>query len=252
MTQKLTTCTFCGTGCGLYLETSGNQVTGAYPSMSHPTNRGRLCVRGWNIHEVASAPDRLKRPLIKKGDRFEEVGWEEAIKYIVNRLTEIKGKYGADSIAFLNSPRISNEEAYLLQKLARTVIGTNNVDHGAGVYNNNSINVLLEQIGIPAATNSIDELYKSEVIILDGVDLAKQMPTLGGVVLRAKLAGARLIVIGERRQRIAENAEYFLQIRPGTETLLYGAMAKVIIDRGLMKLPFISERCTDYEAFLAK
>jgi len=252
MTQRLTTCTFCGTGCGLYLETSGNQVTGAYPSMSHPTNRGRLCVRGWNIHEVASAPDRLKSPLIKKDGRFVEVSWEEATRFIVDRLTEIKGKYGPDSIAFLNSPRISNEEAYLLQKLARGVIGTNNVDHGAGVYNNNSINVLLEQIGIPAATNSIRELDKSEVIIIDGVDLAKQLPTLAGIVLRAKLAGAKIIVIGERRQRVAENAEYFLQIRPGTEALVYGAMAKVIIDRGLMNLPFIHERCEGYEGFLAK
>lgn len=252
MTQKLTTCTFCGTGCGLYLETSDNQVTGAYPSMSHPTNRGRLCVRGWNIHEVASAPDRLKSPLIRKNGQFEEVGWDEAIKFIVDKLTEIKGKYGADSIAFLNSPRISNEEAYLLQKLARGVVGTNNVDHGAGVYNNNSINVLLEQIGIPAATNSIDELYKSEVIIVDGIDLNKQAPTIAGVVIRAKLAGAKVIVIGERRQRVAENAEYFLQIKPGTEALVYGAMAKVIIDRGLMNLPFIHSRCEGYEEFLSK
>ena len=163
MTQRLTTCTFCGTGCGLYLETSGNQVTGAYPSMSHPTNRGRLCVRGWNVHEVASAPDRLKSPLIKKNGRFEEVTWGEALRFIVSRLTEIRSKYGPDSITFLNSPRVSNEEAYLLQKLARSVIGTNNVDHGAGVYNNNSINVLLDQVGIPASTNSIHELYKSEV-----------------------------------------------------------------------------------------
>jgi formate dehydrogenase (coenzyme F420) alpha subunit len=252
MTQRLTTCTFCGVGCGLYLETAGNQVTGAYPSMSHPTNRGRLCVRGWNVHEVASAPDRLTKPLIRKDGRYEEASWEEALSFIVTRLKEIRSKNGADSIAFLNSPRVSNEESYLLQKLARGVIGTNNVDHGAGVYNNNSINALLEQIGIPASTNSIDELYKSEVIIVDGVDLGKQLPTLGGVVLRAKLAGAKLIVIGERRQRVAENAEYFLQIKPGTEAILYGAMAKVIIDRGFMNLPFIHSRCEAYEPFLAK
>jgi predicted molibdopterin-dependent oxidoreductase YjgC len=221
--------------------------------MSHPTSQGKLCVRGWNVYEVASSPDRLKSPLLKKNGRFEEVSWAEATGFIVSRLTEIRGKYGADSIAFLNSPRSSNEESYLLQKLARSVIGTNNVDHGAGVYSNNSINVLLDQIGIPATTNSVGELYKSEVIIVDGVDLGKLLPTLGGVVLRAKLLhGAKLIVIGERRQRLAENADYFLQTRPGTESLLYGAMAKVLIDRGLMNLPFIEARCSGYEAFLAK
>ena len=108
MTQRLTTCTFCGTGCGLYLESKGNKVTGAYPSMSHPTSQGKLCVRGWNVYEVASSPDRLKSPLIKKNGRFEEVTWAEATGFIASRLTEIRGKHGADSIAFLNSPRASN------------------------------------------------------------------------------------------------------------------------------------------------
>jgi len=221
--------------------------------MSHPTSQGKLCVRGWNVYEVASSPDRLKSPLIKKNGRFEEVSWSEATGFIASRLTEIRAKHGADSIAFLNSPRASNEETYLLQKLARCVIGTNNVDHGAGVYINNSINVLLDQIGIPASTNSVSELSQSEVIIVDGVDLGKLLPTLGGVVLRAKLLhGAKLIVIGERRQRLAENADYFLQTRPGTEALLYGAMAKVLIDQGLMNLPFINARCSGYESFLAK
>ena len=82
MTQRLTTCTFCGTGCGLYLETKGNKVTGAYPSMSHPTSQGKLCVRGWNVYEVASSPDRLKSPLIKKNGRFEEVTWAEATGFM--------------------------------------------------------------------------------------------------------------------------------------------------------------------------
>jgi predicted molibdopterin-dependent oxidoreductase YjgC len=221
--------------------------------MSHPTSQGKLCVRGWNVYEVASSPDRLKSPLLKKNGRFEEVTWAEATGFIASRLTEIRAKHGADSIAFLNSPRSSNEETYLLQKLARSVIGTNNVDHGAGVYINNSINVLLDQIGIPASTNSVSELSQSEVIIVDGVDLGKLLPTLGGVVLRAKLlSGAKLIVIGERRQRLAENADYFLQIKPGTETVLYGAMAKVLIDQGLMDLSFINARCSGYESFLAK
>src|SRR5512139_823079 len=101
MAHTLTTCTFCGVGCGIYLETAGNQVTGAYPSMSHPTNRGRLCVRGWNVHEVASAPDRLRTPLIRKEGRFEEATWEEALSFIVTRLKEIRSKNGPDSIAFL-------------------------------------------------------------------------------------------------------------------------------------------------------
>ena len=251
MAHKLTTCTFCGVGCGIYLETAGNQITGAYPSMSHPTNRGRICVRGWNVHEVASSPDRLKSPLLRKNGRFEEVSWEEAIDYIARRLKEISFRHGPDALAFFNSPRCSNEESYLLQKLARTVVGTNNVDHGTGVYCHNSINSLLDMLGVPAATNSIGELAQSEVIVVDGVDLATQLPTIGGWVIRAKLNGAKLIVIDARRHRVAENADFFLQLRPGTRVLLYGAMVKVILDRGLMDMKFIKSHCRDFEVFLA-
>ena len=252
MAHQLTTCTFCGVGCGIYLEAVGNQMVGAYPSMSHPTNQGRICLRGWHVHEVASSPDRLKSPLLKKDGRFQEVSWEEAIGFIASRMKEIRARHGPDALAFLNSPRCSNEEAYLLQKLARAVIGTNNVDHGTGVYCNNSINVLLDMLGVPATTNSISELARSEVIVVDGVDLARQLPTIGGAVIRAKLAGAKLVVIDSRRHRVAESADFFLQLKPGTEPLLYGAMAKVIVDRGLMNLPFIKAHCRGYEEFLAR
>jgi predicted molibdopterin-dependent oxidoreductase YjgC len=218
--------------------------------MSHPANQGKICVRGWHVHEVASSPDRLTKPLLRKNGELTEVTWDEAIAFIARRLMEIRRQYGPDALAFLDSPRCSNEEAYLLQKLARAIIGTNNIDHGAGVYCNNSINVLLQMLGLPACTNSISELMRSEVIVVDGVDLGRQLPTIGGRVICAKLQGARLIVIDSRRHRLAESADIFLQIKPGTEALLYGAMAKVIVDRGLMNLPFIKARCHDYEAFL--
>ncbi|MBZ5574817.1 MAG: molybdopterin-dependent oxidoreductase, partial [Acidobacteriia bacterium] len=252
MAQRLTTCTFCGVGCGLYLETAGNRVIGAYPSVSHPTNAGRICLRGWHGHEIASSPDRLRNPLLKKNGHFQEVSWDEAFGFVATRLREIRAHHGPDALAFLNSPRCSNEEAYLLQKFARAVIGTNNVHHGTGVYSNNSINVLLEMLGVAATTNSISELAGSEVIVIDGVDLARRMPTLGGAVLRAKLNGAKLIVVGTRRHRLAESADLFLQIKPSTEALLYGAMAKVIVDRGLEDLSFIKSRCQNHDAFAAE
>ena len=252
MSHRLTTCTFCGVGCGLYLETAGNQVVGAYPSVSHPTNAGRICLRGWHGHEVASSPDRLRTPLIRKNGQFYEATWDEAFELIANRFREIRRRDGPDALAFLNSPRCSNEEAYLLQKFARAVIGTNNVHHGTGVYCNNSINVLMDMIGVPATTNSISELAQSEVIVIDGIDLTRRMPTLGGVVLRAKLGGAKLIVVGTRRHRLVENADLFLQIKPNTEAMLYGAIAKVIVDRGLQDVHFIKARCRKYEEFVGE
>jgi formate dehydrogenase major subunit len=252
MAHSLTTCTFCGVGCGLYLETKPDRIAGVYPSVSHPANKGKICIRGWHVHEVASSPDRLKTPLLRKNGQLEETTWQETFDFIASRLKEIKEASGPDSIAFLNSPRCSNEETYLLQKLARSVIGTNNVDHGAGVYSNNSLHVLLDMLGVAAATNSIDDLDSSDLIIVDGVDLARQLPTVAGVVLRARLSGAKLVVVGERRQRVAENADWFLQINPGTEAVLYGALAKLIVDHGLMDQGFIKANCSDYDAFLAQ
>ena len=208
-------------------------------------------MRGWYVHEIASSPDRLKHPLLRKNGELREVSWDEALDFISGRMKAIRDQYGPNSMGFLNSPRCSNEESYLLQKFARAVIGTNNVHHGTGVYANNSINVLLDMIGIPASTNSIAELAESEVIVVDGVDLAKRLPTIGGAVIRAKLNGARLIVVGTRRHRVVESADLFLQIKPGTEALVYGAIAKVIVDRGLMDIGFIKARCRDYEAFLS-
>jgi formate dehydrogenase (coenzyme F420) alpha subunit len=250
MSHVLTTCTFCGVGCGIYLETSANRIAGAYPSMSHPTNQGRICVRGWNVHEVASSPDRLRTPLLRHHDSFHEVSWDDALGFVSNQLTIIRDRHGPDALAFLASPRCSNEESYLLQKFARSIIGTNNVDHGTGVYCNNSIQVLLDSLGVPATTNSIAELATSNVIIVDGVDLGRQLPTVGGWVLRAKLNGSKLIVIDSRRHRLADVADIFLQLKPGTEVTLYGAMAKVIVDRGLMNLPFIKAHCREFLPFL--
>ena len=142
-----------------------------------------MCMK-WPVPRTASFS-----PLLRRNGRFEKASWGEALDFVASRLRKIRDEYGPESVAFLDSPRCSNEEAYLTQKLARTIIGTNNVDHGAGVYCNNSINVLLDMLGIAAATNSIGELARSGVIIVDGVDLGRQLPTIGGWVIRAKPTG---------------------------------------------------------------
>jgi predicted molibdopterin-dependent oxidoreductase YjgC len=180
------------------------------------------------------------------------VSWDEAYSFIVERLERIRKESGPDAIAFLNSPRCSNEETYLLQKFARAVIGTNNVDRGGALHRVNTIEALQEMIGVPAATSSIDELEKTDLIIVDGIDLGRQLPTIGGRVIRAKLAGAKLIVAGNRTHRVWEHGDIKLRIKPDTDLLLYGAMAKVIVDRGLMNLPFIKAHCAGYEEWLEK
>ncbi|HYG98810.1 MAG TPA: molybdopterin-dependent oxidoreductase [Terriglobales bacterium] len=191
-----------------------------------------LGAAGWQTHQSATAGVFFPTPIGAAG-------------FAVSDL------HGPDSIAFLVSPRCSNEEAYLLQKFSRTIIGTNNVDHGTGVYCNSTASVLLDCLGVAASTNSIAELAHSDAILVDEVDLYRKLPTIGGAVIRAKLNGSRLISVGFRRNRIAESADVFLQIRPETNALLYGAMAKVILDRGLTDNTFIKLFCDEYDSFVA-
>jgi predicted molibdopterin-dependent oxidoreductase YjgC len=127
----LTTCTHCGCGCNLYLEVLDGQVIGTIPCKTSPVSEGKLCIKGWNLHEFIQNPKRLTKPLVRKNDRLEEVSWDEALDYTASRLNEIKDAHGSDSIAFLASAKVTNEDNYLLQKFARAAVGTNSVDHCA-------------------------------------------------------------------------------------------------------------------------
>lgn len=127
----LTTCPYCACGCGMVLEVLEERIAGVLPSKTSPTNVGKLCIKGWNVHEFVQHSDRLKTPLIRNGVGFREVTWEDALQYAARELGRIKDTHGPDSIGFLTSARCTNEENYLLQKFARSAIGTNNIDHCA-------------------------------------------------------------------------------------------------------------------------
>lgn len=127
----LTTCTYCGCGCNFYLEVLDGKLLSTIPCKSSPVSRGRLCIKGWNVHEFVQSPHRLTQPLVRKEGVLMEVGWDEALAYTAGRLKEIRDAHGGDSVAFLASAKETNEENYLIQKFARAAIGTNNVDHCA-------------------------------------------------------------------------------------------------------------------------
>lgn len=128
--RVVTTCSYCGVGCQLELLVKGDKVVGVEPHSKGPNN-GLLCVKGRFAYNFINHPDRLKTPLIKRGGKFEEASWDEALNLVASKLGDIKGKYGPDSIAGLSSARCTNEENYIMQKFMRGVIGTNSVDHCA-------------------------------------------------------------------------------------------------------------------------
>lgn len=127
----LTTCPYCGTGCNFNLQVLDGKLVGVLPAPAHPISQGKLCIKGWNAHTFVNHPDRLKRPLIRQDGTLQPATWEEAYQLVADRLGEIKAQSGPDSIGFFTSSRCTNEENYLMQKIARAVIGTNNVDNCA-------------------------------------------------------------------------------------------------------------------------
>jgi predicted molibdopterin-dependent oxidoreductase YjgC len=138
----LTTCIYCGAGCRLYLQVVDGCITGVLPDKQHPISRGSLCIKGWNAGAFVDHPDRLTTPLVRRGGDgrgsglahstdFKEATWDEALDVVARRLMDTRDQFGPDSIGFLASAKCTNEENYLIQKLARAVIKTNNVDHCA-------------------------------------------------------------------------------------------------------------------------
>jgi predicted molibdopterin-dependent oxidoreductase YjgC len=131
MARTPTVCPFCGCGCSFYLVSQNERVVGIEPNIANPVNKGMLCVKGWNTYEFIHSPDRLTKPLIRKHGALVESTWDEALKTVSERLTDIKSRYGPRAMAFLSSAKVTNEENYLFMKMARAAFGTNNVDHCA-------------------------------------------------------------------------------------------------------------------------
>jgi predicted molibdopterin-dependent oxidoreductase YjgC len=125
------TCSYCGTGCGILFQVLNGRLIDTMPMKTHPVNQGRLCIKGWNLHEHVISDKRLMSPMIKKDGGLQEATWDEAIKTAADGLKAVINNHGPDSVAVLASAKITNEENYLAQKFARAVVGTNNVDHCA-------------------------------------------------------------------------------------------------------------------------
>lgn len=125
------TCSYCGCGCGVLFQVFDGKLVGTLPMKTHLVNEGKLCIKGWNLHEHVVSDKRLKSPMLRKDGNLQETTWDEAIQTTADKLKAIIQKHGPDSVGVLASAKVTNEENYLIQKFARATIGTNNVDHCA-------------------------------------------------------------------------------------------------------------------------
>jgi len=243
-----TVCAYCGVGCLLYLRVRDGEVVGALPHPDGP-GEGRLCIKGWSVHEFVHHPERLRKPLIRGKAGFREASWEEASSYVSERLNKIKVQHGSDSIAFLSSAKATNEENYLLQKLARAVIGTNNVDHCARLCHASTVTGLVSSFGSGAMTNSQEDVGEADVIFVIGSNTSEQHPLIARRMIRAVKNGATLIVADPRAIDLVEYAEAHLCHTPGTDVTLLNAMMHTILAEGLHDEGFISSRTEGFDEF---
>ncbi len=242
MRRIFTICPYCGCGCGLYLTVKNGCVTGSYPSANHPISRSSLCAKGWHCYEFIHHPERLKSPLVKKGSGFVEVNWQEALDLVAKRLRQIQNNFGSQALGFLSSAKATNEENYLMMKLARAVFKSNNIDNCARLCHAPTIKGLSACFGSGAMTNSINEFREAEVILVTGSDTTEQHPLIGSRIINAVKKGTKLIVVDPRRSQLAQFAHYYLRPKPGTDVAWINGMMNLIIQEGWQDKKFIEER----------
>ena len=245
-----TTCPFCGCGCSVCLEVKDNQLVRVIPGKEESANQGTLCVKGSYGCDFVNSPDRLTKPLVKRDDTFEEVSWEEALEQAASGLRRVKDERGPDSIAVLGSSKCTNEDNYVLQRFARTVLGTNNIDNGARLCNCASRIGLGSSLGFSGTTNYLNDLEQTDLILVVGADPESSAPVVGYAIKRAvKQRGVKLLLIDPRQTRLSLFAHLWLRPEVGTDAALINSLAKVIIEEGLLDEEFVARRTDNFEDF---
>lgn len=238
-----TICPFCGTGCGMNLVVVDGKVVGTEPWKRSPVNEGKLCPKGNFAHEIIHREDRLTHPLIKEKGEFRKASWDEALNLVASKLKE----YSPEEIGFFCCARSPNESIYINQKLARAVIGTQNIDHCARVCHGPTVAGLAQSFGSGAMTNSYTSFEKSDLIFIIGSNTLEAHPLIGRRIMRAKMNGAHIIVADPRFTPTAKQAHQYIQFKTGTDVALLNAMMHVIIEEGLQDEVFIENRTKNYD-----
>ncbi|CNH02715.1 formate dehydrogenase H [Yersinia aldovae] len=261
MHKALTVCPYCGSGCKINLLVENGKVVGA-EGANGVTNQGELCLKGyygWDfLNDTKLLTPRLKQPMIRrqKGGKLEAVSWDEAIEFASSKLRAIKEKYGPQAIMHTGSSRgPGNETNYVMQKFARAVTGSNNIDCCARVCHGPSVAGLQVTLGNGAMSNSICEIEDTQCILVFGYNAADSHPIVARRILKAKEKGAKVIVCDPRHIETARIADLWLPLKNGSNMALVNAFANVLITEELYDKDYVSrytEGFDEYRAIVAK
>lgn len=245
----VTTCAYCGVGCGLKAELKGEKIVRMTPWKDGKANEGHACVKGRFAWGYSEHPDRITTPMIRSSinEPWKQVSWEEALSYAASEIKRIQASYGIDSVGGLTSSRCTNEETYLVQKLVRAGFGNNNVDTCARVCHSPTGFGLKQTLGESAGTQTFESIAQSDVIVVMGANPSDAHPVFSSRMKRRIREGAKLIVIDPRAINLVSSAhikaDYHLALKPGTNVAMLNAFAHVIVEEGLYDKDFIEQRC---------
>jgi formate dehydrogenase alpha subunit len=253
------TCPFCGVGCQVDLHVRQDVIYRVSAPYDAAPNYGMLCVKGRFGTDFTSHPSRLHSPLIRVNTSeprsappvWRQASWEEALDLVADRLTAIVRESGADSIAAFACAKATNEDNYVLQKLVRAVLGTNNVDHCSRLCHAGSVAGLQLALGTSAMSNSIAEMEHLDTFIVTGSNTTETHPVISNFLKRAvRQNGARLIVVDPRKIEMTDFATLWLRQRPGTDVAVWQAMAHVVVKERLYNERFIQDRTEGFSDYV--
>ncbi|HTY64638.1 MAG TPA: formate dehydrogenase subunit alpha [Acidobacteriota bacterium] len=258
-----TVCSYCGVGCHLELNIRQEKIIRVTTRREAPVNGRQLCVKGRYGYDFVHHPDRLRRPQVRRyilegrprpaggRDEFVPVDWETALNLITESLCRIKAESGPDAVAMLASAKCSNEDNYLIQKLTRQVIGTNNIDHCARLCHSSTVDGLALCYGSGAMSNTMDDVAReAQALFIIGSNTTEQHPVFGTKLRQAVLKrGVPLVVADPRQIDITEFATLHLKQRPGTDVALINGIMQIVLANGWQDQSFIDRRCEGFEQF---
>jgi formate dehydrogenase major subunit len=250
----VTTCAYCGVGCGFKAETHEGRVVRMVPWKEGKANHGHSCVKGRFAFDYYAHPDRIRTPMIRSSidEPWQEVDWPTAFAHAASELHRLQDTYGRGSVGAVSSSRCTNEEIFLMQKFARVALRNNNIDNCSRICHSPTQFGLSATLGAGAASQHFDSVLQSDVVLVVGANPTEGHPVFGSMMKRAIRRGAKLLVIDPRRTETVDSphcrADVHLALRPGTNVLVLNSVAHVVVTERLYDEEFVRARC-DWDDF---
>jgi assimilatory nitrate reductase catalytic subunit len=249
-------CCYCGVGCGVIIESAGNQIVGVRGDPDHPANFGKLCSKGNTLHMAAVQTGRATVPLLRESRTVlpAPTSWDNALDVAAERFAAIIQEHGPDAVAFYVSGQLLTEDYYVFNKLAGALVGTNNIDSNSRLCMSSAVAAYKATLGSDAVPCSYEDIDLADLMLIAGSNTAFAHPVLFRRIeaAREKNPGLKLIVVDPRRTDTASEADLHLAIAPGSDALLYSAMLHVLLWEGLTDNRFIADHTNGFNELRAQ